>query len=253
MGEAIAAGLRRAEPDVDLVVMEPVDQKCRVARERYGARIVDHPEPLFEEADISVLAIKPQILPGVLPILGEYSEGRRIVSVAAGVPLGEYKNRLQTKEIVRFMPNLAATVGSAIVAICHDESADRTTLDYAFRIADAIGERLLIPERLMSAVTGVSGSGIAYVFALAHAMALGGTQAGLPYSDSLTAAIGAIRGAADLMQSDPTHPVELLTRVTSPGGTTIEGIAALEAGGYTSTIIRAVVAAAGRADELEKG
>lgn len=252
MGEAIAAGLRRAEPEVNLVVMEPVDQKRRVARDRYGARVVDHPEPLFEAADIAVLAIKPQVLPGALPILGEYSEGQRIVSVAAGVPLGEYKKRLQTDEVVRFMPNLAATVGSAIVAICHD-SVEPTTLDYAFRIADAIGERLVIPERLMSAITGVSGSGIAYVFALAHAMALGGTKAGLPYRDSLTAAIGAIRGAADLMQSDPTHPVELLTRVASPGGTTIEGIAALEEGGYTASIMRAVVAAAERADELEKG
>ena len=253
MGEAIAAGLRRAEPDVNLLVMEPVDQKCRVARDRYGARIIDHPGSLFEEADISVLAVKPQVLPQVLPILGEFSAGKRFVSVAAGVPLVGYSKGLQTEEIVRFMPNLAATVGSAVVAICHDDSVDRTTLDYAFRIADAIGERLVIPERLMSAVTGVSGSGIAYVFALAHAMALGGTRAGLPYKDSLVAAIGAIRGAAELMQSDPTHPIELLTRVTSPGGTTIEGVAALEAGGFTPSIMRAVAAAVERADELEKG
>jgi pyrroline-5-carboxylate reductase len=252
MGEAIAAGLRRSGRDIEISVLEPVEQKRRTAVERYRARAVDHPIELFESADITVLAIKPQILPGFVSSLDEAAAGLRFVSVAAGIPLEYYRKALGTREIVRFMPNLAATVGKALVAIAWDEPIDRTTLDYAFDIADAIGDRLVVPERLMSAVTGVSGSGIAYVFALAHAMALGGTQAGLPYQDALSAAVSTIGGAAELLAAGSTHPIELLSRVTSPAGTTIEGVAELEAGGFTAAVMRAVKAASMRAGELER-
>ncbi len=252
MGESIASGLRRSSKDVEILVMDPVEQRRRVAADRYRAVLHDAPRRLLDDADITVLAVKPQILPQLVANIGDYARGKRFVSVAAGVPLAFYRKALHTNEIVRFMPNIAATVGRALVAVCHAEPIERTTLDFAFRIAEAIGDRLVVPERSMSAITGLSGSGIAYVFALAHAMALGGTYAGLPYTDSLTAAIEVIGGAAELMRADGSHPVELLSRVTSPAGTTIEGIAELEAHGFTSAVMKAVVAAAERADELEK-
>ena len=252
MGEAIAKGLSRSENPVELCVLEPVEQKRRKAVDRYRAKAIDHPAELFAETDINVIAIKPQILPEFVANLDGASKGYRFVSVAAGIPLAYYKKKLQTDEIVRFMPNLAAVVGKSLVAMSYEEPIEQGTLDLAYMVADAIGTRLPIPERLMSAVTGVSGSGIAYVFALAHAMSLGGTQAGLPYADSLSAAISTIEGAAELLKSEGVHPMEMLTRVTSPAGTTIEGVSKLEAGGFTGTVMEAVVAAARRADEIER-
>ena len=252
MGEAIAAGLRRSADDVDLFVMEPAEERFRVARDSYGANAVASSEELLKTTEICVLAVKPQIIDSVTGDLGASAEGRRFVSVAAGVSVSYLRERLRTTEIVRFMPNLAATVGRALVGICYSDPIEATTTDLAFRIADSIGDKLIVPERLMSAVTGVSGSGIAYVFALTHAMALGGTQSGLPYRDALSAAISAIEGAATLLKESKLHPIELLTRVTSPAGTTIEGVAELEERGFTSAVMQAVVAAARRADELEK-
>ena len=250
MGEAIAAGLKRAEPKLGLLVMDPVEAKQRLATEQYGARLVADAKSMFDTADITVIAVKPQVMPRVLEALSSHSIGKRIVGIAAGVPLLTYSSQLKTGEVVRFMPNLAATVGKALVGVSYAEPIDSTTVDYAFRIADSIGDRLVIEEHLMAAITGLSGSGIAYVFAFAHAMALGGTQAGLPYDDALKAAVSAIGGAAELLRGG-NHPIDLLSKVTSPGGTTIAGVALLEEGRFTATVMSAVVAAAKRAVELE--
>jgi pyrroline-5-carboxylate reductase len=115
-----------------------------------------------------------------------------------------------------------------------------------------LGTPLELPEKLMPAVTGVSGSGIAYVFAFLHGLALGGAKAGMPYDTSLDAALTTLEGAVAALRNRQEHPVALLSKVASPAGTTIEGIHVLEERGFTAAVMDAVVAAARRAQEMER-
>ncbi len=251
MGEAIAAGLRKTKPELGIAVMEPKEERREVASSGYQARIVENPAELFDFVGLTVIAVKPQIVHEVVSDIRPYAKNGRFVSIVAGTRLDYFRLQLESEQVVRFMPNLAATVGRALVAISYSEPIEDETLSDAFAVADAIGTRLVIPEKLMSAVTGVSGSGLAFVYSFIHALALGGTRAGLSYTEALEAARTTVEGAAALLATRKEQPIELLSRVISPAGTTIEGVNMLEKGAFTHTVMEAVVASAKRADELE--
>ena len=251
MGSALAAGLRRRHPDVALAVMETDEGRATRAQEELGAKRITEPGELFAAADIVVLAIKPQILLEVALQLQPHSDGKKIISILAGTSIDTLENALATDQIVRFMPNIAAVEQKALVGVAYGKAVDPKFVKQAKSIAEGMGSFIVVPEKLLAGVTGLSGSGIAFVFAFMHAMALGGTKAGIAYGDSLKIAIDTIDGALALARSSGTNPVELITKITSPGGTTIEGVAALEQGRFTATVMDAVVAAARRAESLE--
>jgi pyrroline-5-carboxylate reductase len=217
-----------------------------------GLRVFDNLEELFAAADTLVLAIKPQDFPSLLaeipPLVGKH----RFVSVAAGVPIHRIQEHLGTGEICRFMPNLAAAVGKSAVGVAFAEGATEDFVSDALEVARAIGTPFRLPEHLIPAFTGLSGSGIAYVFAFLHALSLGGVKSGIPYDTSLKIALDTLEGAVEVLRQGGHNPAEMLSRVVSPAGTTIAGVSALEHGGFSCTVMDAVVAAADRAAEMER-
>lgn len=251
MGSALAAGLQRSGA-FEVTVNDVRPERTREARERFGLAVVDDKKELFAGSDIVVLAVKPQEWRGLAPLLGGMGRGRAAISVMAGVGLAGIREELQADAVARFMPNLAAREARALVGVAFGEPAPEEFRKAALEAARAIGTPLEVPEHLMAAIVGISGSGIAFVFAFLHAMALGGVSVGLAYPKALAAALATLEGAVAVVRSGGENPVEWLTRVTSPAGTTIKGVEALEAGAFTSTVMKAVQAAAERAAEMER-
>lgn len=250
MGSALAAGLRRAG-SFAVTVNDVRPERTREARERFGLAVVEDKKELFAGSDIVVLAVKPQEWRGLAPLLGGMGRGRAVISIMAGVGLAGIREELQADAVARFMPNLAAREARALVGVAFGEPAPEAFRAAALEVARAMGTPLEVSENLMAAITGISGSGIAFVFAFLHAMALGGVSAGLPYPKALAAALATVEGAVAVVRGSAENPIEWLTRVASPAGTTIRGIEALEAGGFTHAVMKAVEEAAARAREME--
>jgi len=200
-----------------------------------------------------LLAIKPQIFPRVAaeiaPALKAESE-QAIISIMAGISLAKIEEALGKIAAIRAMPNTPATVGAGMTAIAASEKAAARHRETAEKIFQAVGEVVEISENLMDAVTGLSGSGPAYVALFLESLADGGVAAGLPRAIASKLALQTVLGSAQLLQATQMHPALLKDRVTSPGGTTIAGISELENCGFRSALIAAVKAASDRAREL---
>ncbi|MFP4067234.1 MAG: pyrroline-5-carboxylate reductase [Spirochaetaceae bacterium] len=252
MGEAIAAGLRAQNPAAELGVIDVSRERLRAAVDTYGAReFADALPELIEWSELVVLAIKPQDLEPMLGELSRHGKGLNLISILAGTPLSRFTERLPAANVARFMPSLAAKVGKAVVGVSFAEGVGREFRESTLEVARTIGTPQEIPEKLMSAVTGVSGSGLAFTFNFIHALALGATRSGMPYPQALTATLDVLDGATALLRETREHPIALASRVASPAGTTIEGLTALEEGGFSAAVIDAVSRAAARAAELE--
>ena len=254
MGEAIAQALQEdaaggAAPQ--LGVIDKKDDRAALASTRYSARVFSSYKDLFDFAEITVLAVKPQDLAALFEKAGTAGKDSRIISIAAGVPITMIAGGLDTDKIVRFMPNLAAGIRESAVGVSFATAADEQFRRDALTIASLLGTPYELPEKLLSAFTGLSGSGIAYVFNFIHALALGGTKTGIPYATSLEIALDTVRGAAEVLKTTGENPISMLSKVVSPGGTTIEGVTALEQGKVTAAVIEAVEAASKRAEEIE--
>ncbi|MEM5948287.1 pyrroline-5-carboxylate reductase [Spirochaetia bacterium 38H-sp] len=252
MGEALIKGLRKEYPDSRLLVVEKSQKRMELAISEYRAENYNaKSSELFTLCDAVILAIKPQDI-DVLRTMAPSSCSAVIFSIIAGKPISWFSEVFSTCEIVRAMPNISAMVGKAPVAISLHPDASERALTVGRAVASAVGTCFEIPERLMPAFTGLSGSGIAYVLSFMQGMALGGTKAGISYSQSLEIVSQLIEGTIALQKELGNHPEELVSRVTSPAGTTIEGIHALESGGFKGLVINAVVSAAERAKDFEK-
>lgn len=251
MGEAFAAGLRARQPESTLLVHEKVESRSRLARERYGAKVCETLAEIAATSEVLIIAVKPQNIEGLFTELKSFSRGKRIVSIVAGKRIAQFEAGLATDQVVRFMPSLAAKEGKAAVGVSFGGSVEPEFRSQAISIATAIGTPVELPEELLAAITGLSGSGLAYVFAFLHAMALGGVQSGLSYATALEVALQVADGAVALLRTGGEHPISLLSKVTSPAGTTIAGVRALEEGGLTAAVMDAVVRATERARELE--
>ena len=253
MGEAVTKGLKEMFPDLVLGVLEKVSERAAEAEEKYGARnFTGDPQGFFAFADISVLAIKPQDTDQLMADLKPFSKNARFVSIVAGKKIESICRGLDTQSVARVMPNLAARYGKSFSGISFKSGEnDPEFKTAALKIAEALGGFIEIPERLMPAIIGISGSGIAFVYQFLHAMALGGTKAGIAYDKSLEIVMKVVEGALEDVRRTGESPSRLITKVTSPAGTTIEGIAALEKEGFSHAAIEAVSAAAARAAEME--
>ncbi len=253
MGGAIIRGLvaggRIAREN--LVYCDP-DPRRQADLAKLGVKAApDHAEVMH--ARVVVLAVKPQIMSAVLESLGEYAgPGHLIISIAAGVTLKALEAALPQSRVIRAMPNTPTLVGAGMAALALGGRATQEDADLALEIFDAVGRAVIVEERLMDAVTGLSGSGPAYVAVFIEALTDGGVKMGLPRHLALLLASQTVIGAARLCLEEEMHPGVLKDLVTSPGGTTITGLHILEDGRFRGLLMSAVEAATLRARELGK-
>ncbi len=186
------------------------------------------------------------VLAEIAPAAGR---AKLVISIAAGVTLGSLAAALKAR-LVRTMPNTPALVGEGATAIAWGRGVTKADKALVGKLFGAVGTTVEVPESLMDAVTGLSGSGPAYVFTVIQALADGGVQAGLPRATALQLAEQSVTGAAQMVLATGTHPLQLRDQVASPGGTTIRGIAELETRGVSGAFMAAVRAAAARSKEL---
>jgi pyrroline-5-carboxylate reductase len=203
-------------------------------------------------ANIILLGVKPQVVGEVLKeIASELSEGTLIVSVAASVPTTYIEQHAGAKvPVVRAMPNTPAAVGCGMTGICRGAHAAREHLETAQAMFDAVGRTVVVDEKNMDAVTGLSASGPAFVYIILESLAEAGVKVGLPRDISTLLAAQTMKGAASVVLETGAHPAQLKDAVTTPAGCTIDGIMELEEGKLRVTLIKAVVKATQRASEL---
>ncbi len=219
---------------------------------KHGVQTTTDNEEIARWADVVVIAVKPQIVDRVLaPIAAALAEGDLVVSIAAGVPIESIEARLPAgARVVRAMPNTAAIALAGATAIAPGAHATAHDLEVARALFEAVGRCVVLDETLLDAVTGLSGSGPAYVMLMIEALADGGVKVGLGRDVALLLAAQTVYGAAKLQLETGEHPGRLKDMVTSPGGTAIAGLHTLEAGGLRRTLIDAVEAASTRLAEL---
>ncbi len=202
-------------------------------------------------ADVTVLAVKPQVMPNVLREISSASTGKLMISIAAGLSIARLSELLGGHtRVVRAMPNTPAMVGEGATAIAGAQGASAADLDIAEALFKTTGLVVRTEEKLMDAVTGLSGSGPAYAFIAIEALSDAGVRAGLARDVATQLAAQTLLGAARLVLETGEHPAKLKDMVTSPGGTTIAAVAALEASGFRHALHSAVAAAIARSKEL---
>lgn len=257
MGEALAKGMmsaRYAAAD-SLIIAEPVEARARYLRETHGLQVVSGAAEAAGQAEKVVFAVKPQALGAVLSSLkGVIGPRHLLISIVAGAPTRRFVEAFgEGTRIVRVMPNTPALIGQGAAGLAAGGGAKAGDLAEARRMLESVGKAVEVPEGLMDAVTGLSGSGPAYVFVFIEALADGGVRAGLPRDQALLLAAQTVLGAARMLLDTGEHPGRLKDMVASPGGTTIAGLHALESGGFRNAVMDAVLAATRRSAELGRG
>jgi len=220
-----------------------------------GIRTTQRNTEVATFADVIFVAVKPNVVPAVLRDISPAIDVKRhlVVSVCAGVTCTTFANDLPDgARIVRVMPNTPALVGAGAAAFALGAHASASDADLVKELLSATGVAVQVSEKELDAVTGLSGSGPAYVFQFIEALSDGGVRAGLPRPTAHALAVQTVLGSALMVQQTGLHPGVLKDQVTSPGGTTITGVHALEDGGMRGTVISAVLAATKRAEELGK-
>jgi pyrroline-5-carboxylate reductase len=253
MGGNLATGIAAggAVAPAQIIVSDLRDDLLAAMGEQGLATTHDN-QALADQARTLLLAVKPQVLPDVCRTL-RVRPDQLVISIAAGVPLARLGELLGTEQpLIRVMPNILAAVSGASSAYAGNAHATDEHLALADRLLSAVGTAVRVDEKLMDAVTGLSGSGPAFVAAFAEAMIDGGVAAGLPRHQATLLAAQTIKGVGQWLLEGGLGPAGLKDKVTSPGGTTIAGLRALERGGMRSAVIEAVVAAAERSRELGK-
>jgi pyrroline-5-carboxylate reductase len=265
MGEALVTGLIRTgwAPRQGITVVEmDAARRAELARAQPGIQVVSEvTEALVGDSEVpggAVIAVKPPDVKAVCETLGA-ARMRRVLSIAAGVTLESLETWLAAGRpvvgadppaVVRAMPNTPALVGEGATAIAGGAAARPEDLDWARGILSAVGVVVTVSESALDAVTGLSGSGPAYVFLVAEALIDAGVLVGLTRPVARQLAVQTLLGSARLLAETTDEPATLRAAVTSPGGTTAAGLRALEAGGVRTALLDAVVAAAERSREL---
>ncbi|MGI6036027.1 MAG: pyrroline-5-carboxylate reductase [Limnochordia bacterium] len=254
MGSALLTGvLRQGLFAPDQVIINDLDAN-RSAQVAKGAKVRAASSNLdvVENADVLLLAVKPKDVGSVLGEIGQRLSARQLLlSIAAGINLAFIEGRVSSGvPVIRVMPNTPCLVGRGAIALSPGRSVDNDTLDLGRRIFAAVGKVVIVDEPLMDAVTGLSGSGPAFVYTVIEALSDGGVAAGLPRSIADQLAVETVLGAAVMVAETGEHPAKLRDMVTSPAGTTIAGMRVLEEGGIRSALIEAVLRATERSCQL---
>lgn len=251
MGAAIARGLVSAGVFAagDMAVYDPFAVACDAARAD-GLAVLDTSADIGASCDTALVAVKPKMVAGVVDEITATSNRVLIVSIAAGVTLAALEKQSAEKPVIRVMPNTPCQTGAGASAVSRGANATDKDVESALTIMGALGLAVEVPEELMDAVTGLSGSGPAYVALVIDALTDGGVKAGLPRPTALALAAQTVFGAAKMIRDENLTPSALRDMVTSPGGTTIAGVSALESWGVRAAFIDAVEAATERSREL---
>jgi pyrroline-5-carboxylate reductase len=245
MGEALASGLRAGGWSAENLTVVEVDPARRAMLEAPTVATVADAGP----AGGAVIAVKPNDVAGACTALRQ-AQVRRVLSIAAGVTIAELEHQLGEAAVLRAMPNTPAVVRQAASALSAGTRAGPDDVMWARAILEAIGIVVELPEKALDAVTGLSGSGPAYVFLLAEALIDAGVLVGLARPVARQLAVQTLLGSARLLAETDSEPADLRAGVTSPGGTTAAGLRALEAAGMRAAVLEAVAAATRRATEL---
>lgn len=254
MGEAILSRLLQSgqyQPAM-ICVSEPNSQRRTTLQNTYGIEVCDNNALALAVTDAVILAVKPQSLNSVVKALGQEVGNPAIplISILAGTPISTLEQAFPNRPIIRAMPNTPVLVGAGMTAIASSDRCTSAHRDLALRLFQAVGSVVEVPEAQMDAVTALSGSGPGYIAVLIEALSDGGVAVGLPRAIATELALKTVQGTAELLAVEKLHPAELKDRVTSPGGTTIAGIAKLEQAGFRSAVIEAIRAAYLRSQEL---
>ncbi len=254
MGEALMAGVTQSGllPPDELRFFEPRANREAFLREKYRVPPAGSNRELVTHCPIVILAVKPQTVPEVLPEISAcLTREHLLISICAGVPLDYLQAFFPIPiRMVRAMPNTPALIQKGATALAPSPIARPEDLSTAEAVFRAVGITAVVKESLMDAVTGLSGSGPAYVFAVIEALASGGVKEGLSQDAALALTTQTVLGAAHLIQATGKHPATLRDQVCTPGGTTISGLYAMEEGGFRLSLMNAVIAATRRSKEL---
>ncbi len=217
-----------------------------------GARSSPSAQAAVTGADIILVAVKPAVIPTVLTDIAPFlSPSQLVVSIAAGVRLEKMESLLpEGVPVVRVMPNTPSLIGKGATALSRGTNATEAHLSLAQTLFDAVGITVEVPEKLLDAVTGLSGSGPAYVYLIIEALADGGVKQGLPRDTARLLAAQTVLGASEMVLSSDQHPAQLKDNVTTPGGTTIAGLHVLERAAVRCALMDAVEASTERSREL---
>ena len=254
MGGALIAGMVRSglvspERVTAVDISEPVLEGHRSS---LGVATSSSTAEILAGQDVVLLGLKPQIWKSVAEAFAsKVTPAQMVLSIMGGIPTSAIESVLPDGvPVVRSMPNILCQVGAAVSAVCPGKHAAEEHMATARQILGSVGETVDVAEWQMDAVTGLSGSGPAYVFAVIDALADGGVKMGLPKPDAMKLAAQTVLGAAKMVLESGEHPSVLKDRVTSPGGTTIAGLHVLERAGFRSALMAAVEAATRRSEEL---
>lgn len=256
MGEALIRGILQANlVNADqILVMEPESSRRSWLTEQYGIAVYAQPEAVWSDCAIILLAVKPQIMGRVLAENKKMMRKKHLlISIAAGITITFIEQHTPKGcRIIRVMPNTPALVLEAASALSSGRHTTKNDMEQATAIFEAIGKVVMVEEHLLDAVTGLSGSGPAYVFTFLEALIDAGLRVGLSRPVAETLVYQTVLGATKLAITSGEHPAQLRAMVTSPGGTTIAGLHELESAGFNGILMDAVEAATKRSVELGK-
>lgn len=254
MGAAFAKGVISSgvlQPD-QVSIADVDESRLQGLARDLRVKVVTDNAACAKDADVILLAVKPPLVSKVATQLAEVvTPDQLVISIAAGVSLEKIESALsEGVAVIRAMPNTPCQVGAGAIGFSLGKSVSKGQAAVAKRIFDAVGLSYEVPEKLLNAVTGLSGSGPAYIYVMIEALSDAGVRVGLPRPIATKLAAQTVYGAAKMVLDEGQHPAVLKDQVTSPGGTTIAGIDALEQAGFRSALIEAVKAAAKRSEEL---
>ena len=255
MAEALIEGMLEQEIiAADSLYISDINQaRLDELTAKYGIKQSADNSDLVAEVDYIILAVKPQVIKKVLTEIGpKISREQKVFSIAAGTELKQIETELNEVPAVRLMPNTAALIGEAAIAYSLGEYAGEETAAVVEELFSAAGTITEVKEELMDAVTGLSGSGPAYIYLIIEALSDAGVNMGLPREKSTELTLQTIIGAAKMVKESDLHPGELKDMVTSPGGTTIKGMQQLEESGLRGILYNTVEAAANKSKELKE-
>ena len=254
MGEALMAGIIQSGllSSKDILFFEPRDERRQYLREKFLVTTAENNTDLVSRAFTLILAVKPQSIQEVLGEIAPHLKSQHLlISICAGVPLAYIQSFFRHPiRMVRAMPNTPALILKGATALAPSPEAREEDVSTASSIFQAVGITVIVKESQMDAVTGLSGSGPAYVYSVIEALAAGGVKEGLPQDVSLQLTTQTVLGAAHLIQATSKHPATLRDQVCTPGGTTMSGLYAMEEGGFRLALMNAVIAATKRSKEL---
>jgi pyrroline-5-carboxylate reductase len=255
MCEALMSGLlsRDKLKPSQVTVYDVVNERLHYLKERYSIHVAEKVQSVAATSDMLFLTVKPQVMASVLTEIGKFVPKKTlVVSIAAGIKISTLEKYLLDVPVVRVMPNTPVAVGEGMSAVSRGTYADEAAANLVSEVFSAVGRSVQVDESMMDAVTGLSGSGPAFFFLMLDALSDAGVRVGFSRQNALLLSAQTMLGAAKMVLETGEHPGKLKDMVTSPGGTTISGIQALETHAIRAALIDAVVAATDRSRDMGK-